>query len=143
MIGILVTGHGKFGSGLTSSLELIAGNQNNYQYVDFVQEYSVDDLKNALTDAIEKLNDCSGILILTDIPGGSPFKTAVEIGYPKGNVNVVSGTNLPMLIEVTMARKIPGFDLEALTNTALNTGKDQVVKYEFIQPNHYESDEGI
>ena len=38
MIGLIVTGHGNFGSGLTSSLNLIAGEQENYQYVDFTKE---------------------------------------------------------------------------------------------------------
>ena len=86
MIGLIVTGHGNFATGLTSSLKLIAGD--------------------------------------------SPFKTAVTIGYPKGNVEVLAGTNLPMMIEVNMARKFIE-ELPALTEMAMNTGKDQVVRYEF------------
>lgn len=130
MIGLLVTGHGHFGSGLTSSLDLIAGEQEAYKYVDFVQEYSVDDLARELTKAMDELKECEGIIVLSDLAGGSPFKTAVEIGFPRGNVQVIGGTNLAMLVEVSMARKFIE-DLENLTNMALNTGKDQVVRYEF------------
>ena len=48
MIGLLVTGHANFGSGLTSSLNLIAGEQQQYQYVDFLPTYSMDDLAREL-----------------------------------------------------------------------------------------------
>lgn len=130
MIGLLVTGHGHFGSGLTSSLDLIAGEQEAYKYVDFVQEYSVDDLSRELTKAMDELKDCEGIIVLSDLPGGSPFKTAVEIGFPRENVVVIGGTNLPMLVEISMARKFIE-DIDSLTTMALNTGKDQVVRYEF------------
>lgn len=130
MIGLLVTGHGNFASGLTSSLSLIAGDLENYAAVDFLQDYSLEDLERELTNAFESLKDCEGILVLSDLGGGSPFKTAVTIGHPMGNVEVVAGTNLPMMIEVNMARKFVE-ELPALTDMALNTGKDQVLRYEF------------
>ena len=130
MIGIIVTGHGNFGSGLTSSVNLIAGEQEAYKYVDFIQEFSVDDLARELTKAMDELKECEGIVVFSDLPGGSPFKTAVEIGHPRGNVVVLGGTNLPMLVEISMARKFMD-DLEGLVNMAINTGKDQVVRYEF------------
>ena len=143
MIGLVVTGHGNFGSGLTSSLNLIAGPQENYKYVDFVQEFSVEDLAAELTKAMDELKDCEGILVFSDIAGGSPFKTAVEVGFPRGNVNVVAGTNLSMMIEISMARKIPGLDLDMLTDMALSTGKNQVMKYEFVKVVQEASDDGI
>ena len=142
MIGLIVTGHGNFGSGLTSSLNLIGGEQEHYKFVDFVQEFSVDDLTRELTKAMDELSDCEGILVLSDLPGGSPFKTAVEIGFPRGNVVVLGGTNLPMLVEVSMARKfIEGLD--DLANIALNTGKDHVVRYEFKPVVQETSEDGI
>lgn len=130
MIGLVVTGHGNFASGLTSSLKLIAGEAEKYVAVDFLAEYSVEDLERELNKAFDELKDCEGILVLSDLGGGSPFKTAVTAGYPKGNIEVVAGTNLPMLIEVNMARKFIE-ELDALTNMALSTGKDQVLRYEF------------
>lgn len=130
MIGLVVTGHGNFASGLTSSLKLIAGETEKYVAVDFLAEYSVEDLERELNKAFDELKDCEGILVLSDLGGGSPFKTAVTTGYPKGNIEVVAGTNLPMLIEVNMARKFIE-ELDALTNMALSTGKDQVLRYEF------------
>ena len=142
MIGIIVTGHGHFGSGLTSSLNLIGGEQKNYQYVDFIQEYSVEDLERELNKAMDALKECEGILVLSDLAGGSPFKTAVVCGASRGNVEVIGGTNLPMLIEVSMARQFVE-DFESLTNMALSTGKDQVVKYEFKPVEYVETEDGI
>ena len=136
MIGLIVTGHGNFATGLTSSLKLIAGDPQNYVAVDFPQEYSVEDLERELTKALDSLKDCDGILV------GSPFKTAVMVGYPRGNVEVLAGTNLPMLIEVNMGRSFIE-DLGALTEMAMNTGKDQVVRYEFKPVVQEESSDGI
>lgn len=142
MVGLIVTGHGNFGSGLTSSLNLIAGEQEQYKYIDFVQEFTVEDLARELENAMNELKDCEGILVLSDLPGGSPFKTAVEVGFPRGNVVVLGGTNLPMLVEVSMARKFVE-NVEDLANMALNTGKDQVVRYEFKPVVQQESEDGI
>ncbi len=142
MIGLLVTGHANFGSGLTSSLNLIAGEQEDYKYVDFLPEYSLEDLARELTKAMDELKDCEGILVFSDLPGGTPFKTAVEVGFPRGNVNVIAGTNLPMMVEIAMSRKFID-DLETLTQNALDTGKEQVVKYEFKKVEQQESDDGI
>ncbi len=142
MIGLIVTGHGNFASGLTSSLKLIAGEPKNYVAVDFLESYSVEDLERELNKAFDELKDCEGILVLSDLGGGSPFKTAVMTGYPKGNVEVVAGTNLPMLIEVNMGRQFIE-DLKTLTDMALNTGKDQVVRYEFKPVVQEEVTDGI
>ena len=86
MIGLIVTGHGHFASGLTTSLNLIAGDAKDYVAVDFEATDSTDDLAKKLTDAMDSLKDCEGIIVLSDLAGGSPFKTAVEIGFPRGNV---------------------------------------------------------
>lgn len=131
MIGLIVTGHGNFASGLTSSLELIAGKPEHYVAVDFEAGYSIEDLERELQKAFDELQSCEGILVLSDLIGGSPFKTAVMTGHTKKNVEIVAGANLPMMIEVNMARKFVE-DLETLTNMAVTTGKDQVQRYEFV-----------
>lgn len=142
MIGLIVTGHGNFGTGLTSSLKLIAGDPQNYVAVDFPQEDSPEDLAVKLAAAMDELKDNDGILVLSDLPGGSPFKTAVEVGFPRGNVQVIAGTNLPMLIEVNLMRTFME-DLGTLTDMALNSGKDNIVKYTFVAPVQEESEDGI
>lgn len=142
MIGLLVTGHANFASGITSSVNLIAGEQEAYRYVDFFPTYSLEDLSRELGKAMDELKDCESILVFADLVGGTPFRTAVEVGYPRGNVTVIGGSNLPMLLEVAMARKFEE-DVEELTKTALETGKEQVLKYEFEAVEQEISDDGI
>lgn len=144
MIGLIVTGHGNFGTGLTSSLNLIAGEQEAYKAVDFIQEYSVEDLERELNKAMDELKDCEGILVLSDLVGGSPFKTAVMVGYARENVRVVGGSNLPMIIEISMMRKfMSDLSVDDLANTAVTTGKEQIVKYEFQAVEQTEAEDGI
>ena len=140
MIGLIVTGHGNFGTGLTTSLKLIAGDLENYIPVDFTQE--VDQLAADLAKAMDDLKDCESILVLSDLPGGSPFKTAVEVGFPRGNVDVVSGTNLPMLITANMMRKFMD-DRDAFVNMVLSEAAAGIKKFEFEPVVQVESEDGI
>lgn len=80
--------------------------------------------------------------MFADLVGGTPFRTAVEVGYPRGNVTVIGGTNLPMLLEVSMTRKFED-DVDELIKTALDTGKEQVIKYEFQHVEQEECEDGI
>lgn len=140
MIGLIVTGHGNFATGLTSSMNLIGGEQANYEAVDFLAEYSTEDLDRELRKAMDNLKDCEGIIVMSDLPGGSPFKTAVIAGQDYNNVKVIAGTNLPMIVEIAMARTMIE-DLDMLVDMALNTGKDQIVKFEMKKPAQPAADE--
>ena len=122
MIGLIVTGHANFGSGMTSSVNLIAGEQEAYRYVDFLPTYGTEEL--------------------TEEIGGSPFNVAASLGHGKENVRIVAGTNLPMLVEIVMSRKFMD-DLDGLVESVLETGKEQVTKYEFKQVVQEESEDGI
>lgn len=124
MVGIIITGHGRFADGFMSSIKLIAGEQQDFIPVYF--EHEVDELEADLRKAIADLSGCEGIIIFTDLQGGSPFKTAFEISLTVDGLAVISGTNLPMVAEVTMARKF-GLGVQDLANMAINTGKEQIV----------------
>lgn len=128
MIGLIVTGHGNFASGITSSIDLIAGKQNDYVAVDFDGE-GTDKLENDLKTALEKLSACDGIIIFCDLAGGSPFKNAVVLTASNSKVKVIAGTNLPMLCEISMARTMIN-DLDVLVSSALNVGKDNIQLFE-------------
>ena len=142
MIGLIVTGHANFGSGITSSVNLIAGEQEAYRYVDFLPTYGMEELSAELTKAMDELKDCESILIFTDLMGGTPFNVSAQLAHRKENIRIIAGTNLPMLVEIVMARKFEE-DVDALVETALETGKEQVTKYEFKQVVQQESEDGI
>ena len=142
MIGLLVTGHANFGTGITSSVNLIAGEQEAYQAVDFLPTYSTEDLTREITKALDELKECEGVIIFTDLMGGTPFNVSAQIGHGKDNIRIVAGTNLPMLVENVMARKFMD-NLDELVDSVLETGKEQVTKYEFKQVVQEASDDGI
>ena len=143
MIGIIISGHGNFATGIQSSLNLIAGNIANIEYIDFVQSDSTDTLKQKYINALKNLNNCDNILALTDLAGGSPFKTLVEL---KTEINtpldVVGGTNLPMILEISMAKDFIN-DLSELTKAALDVGKKGIVKFELFTHEEIECEDGI
>ena len=142
MIGLLVTGHANFGTGITSSVNLIAGEQEAYKAVDFLPTYSTEDLTREITKALDELKDCEGVIIFTELMGGTPFNVSAQIGHGKENIRIVAGTNLPMLVEIVMSRKFMD-NLDELVDSVLETGKEQVTKYEFKQVVQEASDDGI
>lgn len=141
MIGIIVAGHGHFGSGLTSSLELIAGPQDNYAFIDF-DGTGEEKLTKDIRKALEELADCEGILVLCDLPGGSPFKMAVLQSQGLGHVEVIGGANLPMLCEMALARTMIS-DLETLTQSALSIGREQIIRFANASYEEESEEDGI
>ena len=143
MIGLIISGHGNFASGLHTSLKLIAGEPCNIEYVDFDETDSIEDLRKKYYNSLKNLNNCDSILALSDLAGGSPFKTLVEVKTESEKpMEVVGGTNLPMLLEISMIKDVID-DLPSLTESALEVGKSGVVKFEFIAHEDDESEDGI
>lgn len=142
MIGLLITGHGHFATGLSSSLELIAGAQPNTAFVDFEAEHSVETLRENLIRALDSMKECDGVLVLSDLPGGSPFKTAVELKYERKDqpIEVIAGTNLPLLVASATMTSVFGSPLE-LAEAMIPEGKDSIVRFELAGKVEEETEE--
>jgi len=143
MITFVLTGHGHFATGLGSSVELIAGQQESFKMVDFDGNTSQEDLTKQYVAAIEECGN-KEVIICTDLIGGTPFKTACELKYAhtEYNIEVMSGTNLGLLLEGLMSRSFIE-EAETLANNLVNTGKDQVIRFELAQVKEVESEDGI
>ena len=144
MVGLLITGHGHFATGLGSSLRLITGNTENIVYVDFEENHSTDTLTENLNKALDELKDCYGVLVLSDLAGGSPFKSAVEckVARPDQAIEVLAGSNLPMLIEGSMAMAAFDSPLD-LAQSLIETGKDYIVRFELTAHEDNAEEDGI
>lgn len=142
MIGLIVTGHGNYASGMTSAVNLIAGEQKAYGCVDFLPTHNMEDLSRELSKAIDDLKDCEAILILSDLMGGTPFNKSVEIGFPKGNINILAGASLPMLLEIAASRKFIK-DPEELIKIALEAGAQGMARYTFRKAQTVVPEDGI
>lgn len=144
MVGLLVTGHGHFASGLGSGLKLVTGITENVVLVDFEADHSTDTLTDNINKAMDELKDCDGILVLSDLAGGSPFKCAVECKFarPGQKIEVLAGTNLPMLVEGGMM--MSAFDCPLTMSEALiPTGRDYIVRFELEKHEDNVQEDGI
>lgn len=103
MIGIILTGHGSFASGLASSIEVIAGRQDYFKAIDFPMGSTNIELSEKLQQAVKEL-DCSDIIFCTDIAGGTPFNQSVILSTRLPRSRVISGTNVPVLLEALFSR---------------------------------------
>ena len=142
MVGLLITGHGRFASGLGSALKLVTGNTEHIAYVEFEEEHSTETLTENLNKAFEELKDCDGVLVLADLAGGSPFKCAVECKFARGGqkIEVVAGANLPMLVEGSMMMGAFDSPLE-LANSLIQTGKEYIFRFELETRKEEEEEE--
>ena len=104
MVGILIAGHGGFPSGVLSAVNLVAGNPGNVTAVDFVEGMSTDELKARMLAALDGMEQ-EEILVLTDLAGGTPFRTAAEIKavYTGKRMRVVAGANMPAVVEAAFS----------------------------------------
>lgn len=128
MIGFLLTGHGEFAPGLASALELVAGKQEAFRVVPFDVEKAAE-YPELLHTEIEQLREqTDAVLVFVDLLGGTPFNQAMINTQSINDVNVVTGTNLPMLIETLFTRNSDASaTLDSLTECAIAAGQNGVV----------------
>lgn len=123
MIGFILTGHGDFSLGVKSAVDMVAGDQPAFQAVPFEGSQAAtyaDDLRQAIAAMRE---ECEGVLVFCDLLGGTPFNQSMLISQEIDNVEVVAGTNLPMLIELVMTRSFATSTLEEMAEQAVSVGQ--------------------
>lgn len=131
MIGIIVTGHGEFASGLASGLKLFAGEPEYFEAVDFKPEDSIENLTDRLAEALNKLKGCEAVAVLADLMGGSPYNVAsrMKLSGQYGDLEVAGGSNLPMVFHAYQFRTMIT-DVRELLDVSLKEGKGQMVRFQ-------------
>lgn len=104
MVGVLVITHGNVGNELIKAAELIKGPSQVLMHVSVDQFKGVELLKKEISNAIKKLDQGQGVLILTDLFGGTPSNLSLSF-LKRDKVEVVTGVNLPMLLKVSDIRR--------------------------------------
>ena len=104
MIGVLITTHGNLGKELIKAAELIRGSLKGVIHISVDQVTGVEDLKKEISRAIKKLDQGRGVLILTDLFGGTPSNISLSF-IKEGKVEVITGVNLPMLLKLPDIRE--------------------------------------
>ena len=124
MIGLIVVGHINFASGLRSAVEAIAGEQTGIEYIDFVQGMGTDQLEMSIRQAANKCQTGDGILVFTDIAGGSPCNRATAVMSDYSDMRVITGSNLPMIANACLERD--GTNLDELTSLITELGHHSI-----------------
>lgn len=124
MISLIIGTHGSFSKELINLAELIYGKLENVNYITFLPGEGQNDLINKYKDIVNKLDQDPKILFLVDLFGGSPFNAASILVFDNVNMDVVTGVNLPMLLEVYS--NLENSTLNELVEIAINSAQKSV-----------------
>ena len=103
MVGLIIITHGNLALELKSAMEHIIGTQTNIEIFCIIPDDDIDIQKNNIQKTIKELNQGNGVIILTDMFGGTPSNLALNFLEP-GVIEVISGVNLPMLVKIGQIR---------------------------------------
>ncbi|MHC1681831.1 MAG: PTS sugar transporter subunit IIA [Clostridiaceae bacterium] len=127
MIGIIVSSHGVFSREIVKSAEMIFGQQENVKVITFETGESADGLVDKYKEAMKELDYSHGLLFLVDLFGGSPYNAASRIVMSEDNMDIVTGVNLPMLLEVFASK---GFmTISELADLAMISGSSAIKSF--------------
>lgn len=123
MIGALVVSHGHLAQELVAAAEMIVGEISHIQAVSIGWHDDVNDARKEIERKIAEVADGSGVLVLTDMFGGTPSNIAFSFHEP-GKVEVITGANLPMIVKIATQKEDD--TLEPLARTVLEQGRSSI-----------------
>ncbi|MCP4672004.1 MAG: PTS fructose transporter subunit IIA [Desulfobacula sp.] len=124
MTGILVVTHADLGKALIETAELILGESpQNIGSISINIQENPEDLRKKIKKGISKVQADNGVLILTDMFGGTPSNLSYSF-LEEGQVEVISGINLPILLKAINSRE--KMDMETLTSSLVEHGKRSI-----------------
>jgi PTS system mannose-specific IIA component len=124
VIGIVIATHARLGAALIEAAEFIL--ERSLPYVDFVSislKENAETLRKKIAHSIKKVNNGKGVLILTDMFGGTPSNLSLSF-LEEGKVEVVTGVNLPIVMRSLNRRE--GLSLDELSREVYNYGQKSI-----------------
>ena len=103
MIGMILVTHGRLAEELRSAMEHVVGTQRNVDTVCIGPEDDIDNRRAEIEACITRCDTGDGVVLLTDMFGGTPSNLAISMMEKKG-VEVIAGVNLPMLVKLAKVR---------------------------------------
>jgi len=128
MTAVLICTHGNTGAEMIKSAEMICGEQDNCDAVPFLMGQSLDELRTTLKNTVEQYKTDEAVICLTDLKGGTPFNTLVALSESHANMTVITGINIPMLLQLLVYRNQLSED--ELIDDIITTGKEGIFKFE-------------
>ncbi len=103
MIGLVLVTHGKLAMEFRAALEHVVGPQAQVETISIGPEDDAERRRQDIIDAVTRVDDGSGVILLTDMFGGTPSNLAISV-MEADKVEVIAGVNLPMLIKLARVR---------------------------------------
>ena len=103
MIGLVLVTHGRLAEEFVAATEHVVGRQSNMRAISIGPDDDIEQRRLDIMAAVEAVDDGSGVILLTDMFGGTPSNLAISI-MDKGRVEIIAGVNLPMLIKLASVR---------------------------------------
>ncbi|OCG14582.1 hypothetical protein A9G28_05225 [Gilliamella sp. Fer1-1] len=124
MVGVILTGHGSFATGLYQAATQIVGTQAQFDAIDFPDGMSSESFEQQLATSLEQCNKGDGVIFLTDIVGGTPFKVSAMLSFQFKHIEVISGINMPLLLEILLQRDV--LDIQTLRLETIKNAKNSI-----------------
>lgn len=123
MIGLVLVTHGRLAEEFRVAMEHVVGPQKAIETICIGPDDDMETRRADIARAVAQVNDGSGVILLTDLFGGTPSNLAISL-LKGGEVEVVAGVNLPMLIRLESARK--SMDVVAAVTAAKEAGQKYI-----------------
>jgi PTS system mannose-specific IIA component len=118
-VGIVIVSYADYGSAMLRAAESVLGPLSDCASMGVTMENEVSEIVRRLDDAVTRLDKGAGVIILTDMFGGTPANIALSLLGSHAQLEVVTGVNLPMLLKVF---KLRGEKLDELARIAREAG---------------------
>lgn len=123
MIGVVLVTHGQLAAEFRHAVEHVVGPQENLETVAIGADDDIVQRRKDIVDAVARVETGSGVVVLTDMFGGTPSNLAISV-MEAGRVEVIAGMNLPMLIKLSSVRK--GDDIATAIEEAQTAGRKYI-----------------
>jgi PTS system mannose-specific IIA component len=104
MIGLIIVTHGNLAKEFVAALEHVVGPQQQIMTISIAPQDDMEERRNAILAAVKKVDSGDGVVILTDMFGGTPSNLAISV-MDSGLVEIIAGVNLPMLVKLARIRE--------------------------------------
>ncbi len=124
MKGILLLSHGELAQGLMNSISFFFGNDiEQLKAITLKKDDDASKYGELIKEAVEELNTGDGVIIFVDLFGGTPCNQSAYV--LEDGIDIVTGLNLPLLMECLVLRTQEDFDVDVL----VSRGKDSITNY--------------
>lgn len=122
MIGIVIVAHGGLAREYLAAIEHVVGSQNGVRAISIQADHDRAAKQDEICSAADAVDQGAGVVIVTDLFGGSPSNLSLRACQPE-NRRIVYGANLPMLIKLAKSRQM---DVPDAVRAALEAGKKYI-----------------